>query len=147
MYDVCLQAINKQKLFRTEADGATQLFELIHSDTCSPFSIATKGGHLHYILFVDDYTRWTTVYLLPDKKQDTCMAIYQHYQANVDAREYNIDRFRCDNSRGEFENRLFRMLQASHGSALEICLPYAYYGISRRSPSCAEITKPWARYR
>jgi hypothetical protein len=110
MYDVCLQAKNKQKLFRTEVDRATQLFELIHSDTCSPFSIAAKGGFQHYILFVDDYTRWTTVYLLPDKKQDTCMSAYQHYQANVDAREYNIKRFRCDNDRREFENRLYQVL-------------------------------------
>jgi len=82
---------------------------------------------LHYILFFDDYTRWTTVYLLPDKKQETCIAAYQHYQAKVDARGYNIKRFRCDNGRGEYDNRLFRMLLATRGTALEFCPPYAHH--------------------
>jgi hypothetical protein len=89
--------------------------------------LPTKGGHVHHILFVDDYTRWTTVYLLPDKKPGTCIAAYQHYQAKVDVRGYNIKCFRCDNGRGEFDNRLLQMLLASHGTALEFCLPYAHH--------------------
>jgi len=132
--DVCLQAKHKQKFIRTKVKRTTQPFELVHSDTCGPFSIPTKGGHLHYILFVDDYTRWTTVYLLPDKKHETCIAAYQHYQAKVDARGYNIKRFRCDNGRGEYDNRLFRMLLATRGTALEFCPPYAHHknGVAER---------------
>jgi len=86
MCDVCLQAKHKQKFIQTKVKRATAPFEIVHSDTCGPFSVPTKGGHLHYIIFVDDYTRWTTVYLLPDKKKETCIAAYQHYQAKTDAR-------------------------------------------------------------
>jgi len=127
MCDVCLHAQHKQKFIRTKVKRTTRPFELVHSDTCSPFSLLTKGGHLHYILFVDDYTRWTTVYLLPDKKQETCIASNQHYQAKVDARGSIIKRFRCDNGRGEFDNRLFRQLLATRGTALEFCPPYAHH--------------------
>jgi len=134
MCDVCLQAKHKQKFIRTKVQRTTRPFELVHSDTCGPFSIPTKGGHLHYILFVDDYTRWTTIYLLPDKKQDTSIAAYQHYQAKVDARGYNIKRFQCNNGRGEFDNRLFRQLLATRGTALEFCPPYAHHknGVAER---------------
>jgi len=134
MCDVCLQAKHKRKFIQTKVKRTTRPFELIHSDTCGPFSIPTKGGHLHYILFVDDYTRWTTVYLLPDNKQEPCIAAYQHSQAKVDARGYNIKRFRCDNGRGEFDNRLFRQLLATRGTALEFCPPYAHHknGVAER---------------
>ena len=132
--DVCLQAKHKQMFIRTKVKRATKPFELVHSDTCGPFSVPTKGGHLHYIIFVNDYTRWTTVYLLPDKKKETCIAAYQHYQAKVDARGYNIKRFRCDNGRGEYDNKLFRGLLATRGTAVEFCPPYAHHknGVAER---------------
>jgi len=56
MCDVSLQAKHKQKFFRTKVKRTTRPFELVLSDTCTPFSIPNKGGHLHYIVFVDDYT-------------------------------------------------------------------------------------------
>ena len=127
MCDVCLQAKHKQKCIHAKVKRATWPFELVHSDTCGPFSIPTKGGHLHYILFFDHYTWWTTVYLLPDKKQETCIATYQHYQVKVDARGYKIKRFRCDNGRGEYDNQLFQMLLATRGTALEFGPPYTHH--------------------
>jgi hypothetical protein len=134
--DVCTQAKHKQKFIRTKVRRVTKPYELVHSDTCGPFGTPTKAGHLHYILFIDDYTRWTTVYLLPDKKQETCIAAYQHFQAKVDAynKGYKIKRFRCDNGRGEFDNKLFRILLASRGTALEFCPPYAHHknGVAER---------------
>jgi hypothetical protein len=92
--DLCLQAKHKQKFIRTMVKRATTPFEHVHSDTCGAFSVPTKGGHLHYIIFVDDYMRWTTVYLLPDKMKESCIAAYQLYQAMVDIRGYNIKRCR-----------------------------------------------------
>jgi len=123
--NVCLQAKHKEKFIRTKVKTGTKPFELVHSDTCSPFSVSTKGGHLHYIFFVFDYTRCTTVYLVPDKKKETCIAAYQHYQAKVDVKGYNIKRFRCDNGSGEYHNQLFQGLLAAGGTAHEFC------------PSCA----------
>jgi len=134
MCDVCLQAKHKQKFIRTKVKRATRPFKVVNSDTCGPFSIPTTGRRLHNILFVDDYTRWTTVYFLPDKKEETCIAAYQYYQAKVDAREYKIKRFGCNKGRGEYENRLFRTILATRGTALEFCPPYAHHqnGVAER---------------
>jgi len=56
MHNVCLQVKYKEKFIRTKIKRAVAPFKLVHSDTCGPFSVPTKGGHLHYIIFVDDYT-------------------------------------------------------------------------------------------
>jgi hypothetical protein len=45
----------------------------------------------------------------------------------VDARGFKIQQFRYDNGREEFDNKLFRMLLASHGPTIEFCPPYAHH--------------------
>jgi len=127
MCDLCLLAKQKQKFSRTHVKRTTRPFQLVHSDTSGPFTFLTTGGHLHYTLFIDGYTHWTTVYLLPDKKRETCIAAYQHHEAKIDAKGFNIKRFRCDNGIGEFGNRLFPQLLATCGTALEFFRPYAHY--------------------
>jgi hypothetical protein len=49
------------------------------------------------ILFIDDYRRYTSVWLLPNKKAKTCTSTYQSYQARVDSMGYEIKQFWCDN--------------------------------------------------
>jgi len=58
----------------------------------------------------------------PDKKQETSIAVYQHFQAKVDAHNkgYKIKRFRCDKGRGEFDHKLFQILLAARGTALVV---------------------------
>jgi len=68
-----------------------------------------------------------TVYLLPDQKQETSIAAYQHYKVKVDTRGYNIKCFRCDNGTGEYDNKLFQGLLAACGTAHEFCSLYAHH--------------------
>jgi hypothetical protein len=90
MCDVCLHPKHLPTFITTKVKRATQPFELGHSDICGSCSIPAKAGRLYYIVFVDDYSPWTTVYLLPDKIHKTCIAAYQDDQAKIDARGYNI---------------------------------------------------------
>jgi len=99
----------------------------VHSDTCSPFSIPTKPGHLHYVIFVDDYTQWMTVYLLPDTKKEICIPVYRHHPAEINTRCYNIKHFQCANGRGEYDNKLFPVLLAARGTELGLCALYTHY--------------------
>ena len=41
--------------------------ELVHSDVCGPFHIDSVGGSKYFVTFVDDYSRYVTVYMLKSK--------------------------------------------------------------------------------
>ena len=67
----CVSCI-KGKNTRTRGKGssrATELLQLIHTDTCGPFPIATRNGHRYFITFIDDYSRYSYIYLIRDKSE------------------------------------------------------------------------------
>ena len=45
----------------------TELLELIHSDLCEFEGILTREGNRYIITFIDDFSKYTTVYLLKNK--------------------------------------------------------------------------------
>ena len=109
--DVCVQAKHKQRFIHTMVKRVTKAFELVHSDICGPFATPTKiNGYRHSTPPTDDHTRWTEVCLLHDKKAESCTSAYQSFQKMTEARGYSVNRFRCDNGRGEYDNKLFRLL-------------------------------------
>jgi len=72
MCTVCIQAKHKERFIRVPVMRTMKPFELVHSDVCGPFSTPTLGDNRYYILFIDDYTRYTSIWLLPNKKAVTC---------------------------------------------------------------------------
>jgi len=127
MCTVCIQAKHKQRFIKVPVKRTTKPFELVHSDVCGPFSTPTFRDNRYYILFIDDYMRYTSVWLLPNKKAETCTSAYQSFQARVDSMGYEIKRFRCDNGRGEYDNKTFRYVLAARGTTYEPCPPYAHH--------------------
>jgi len=122
----CIQAKRKQKIINVKTKHTTKPFELIHSDVCGRFSTPTSAGHHYYILFIDHYTRYTSIWVLPDQKSNTCTSAYQSDQARVDSMGYEVKQFRCDTGRGEYLNKTFRLVLASRGTTYEPCPPYAH---------------------
>jgi len=134
MWTVCIQAKHKQEFIKVPVKRTTKPFELVHSDVCGPFSTPTLGDNRYYILFINDYMRYTSVWLLPNKKAKTCTSAYQSFQARVDLMGYEIKRFRCDNGRGEYDNKTFRYVLAARCTTYEPCRPYAHHknGVAER---------------
>jgi hypothetical protein len=132
--DVCIKAKAKRKIIRIPVKPTTMPFELVHSDLCGPFSTPSHSGSRYYIIYIDDYTRYAEVYLLADKKAASCVAAFQAYQAQAKARGYNIQRFRCDNGRGEYDNAFFRGILRVSGISFEPSPLYSQHknGVSER---------------
>ena len=56
------------------------------------------------------------------------------FQKRVETLGYTIKRFRCDNGKGEYDNKLFRVLLTGSGTSFEPCPPYAHHknGVAER---------------
>jgi hypothetical protein len=126
----------RKSRFRVKVKRTSKPFELVHSDVCGPFSTPTFGGNKNFILFVDDYTLFTFVWMFPDKKWETCTTAYKAFQARVAAmgQGYQIQRFRCDNGRGEYDNEIIGSVLTASSTTYEPCPPYSHHknGVSER---------------
>jgi hypothetical protein len=85
MCTVCIQAKHNQQFIRVPVKRTTKPFELVHSDLCGPFFTPTLGDNRYYILFINDYTWYTSVWLIANIKANTCTTTYQAFQARVDS--------------------------------------------------------------
>lgn len=52
-------------------DKIRKPFELMHTDIWGPAPLISRDGYKYYISIVDDFTRYTWIFLLNDKAQTT----------------------------------------------------------------------------
>jgi len=123
----CVQAKHKQWIIKVKTKRTTKPFGLVHSDVCGPVSTLTSASHRCYILFIDDYTRYTSDWVLPQKKSKTCTSAYQSFQARVDSMRHEVKRFRCNNGCGEYDTNTFRLVLTARGTTYEQCPPYGHH--------------------
>lgn len=57
--------------FPTSTSYASTIFKLVHSDLWGPAPIFSTGGFRYYVLFVDDFSRFTWLY--PLKRHNYCI--------------------------------------------------------------------------
>jgi hypothetical protein len=69
---LCIEcAKGKQtSMHKYTANRMTDVLELIHTDICRPFPTATRNGHVYFISFIDDYSKYGYIYLIKEKAQD-----------------------------------------------------------------------------
>ena len=88
-------------------------FDLIHSNVWGPSPVPTSSGHGWFVVFVDDYTRMTWLYLL--KHKDEVFAVFQSFHTMVQTQfSTKIKILRSDNG-GEYVNHQFQAYFNSHG--------------------------------
>jgi len=102
-------------------------FDLVHSDVYGPFSTLSLRDNRYSILFINNYTRYTSIWGHPNEESKTCTSAYQSFQAQVDSEVYEIKRFRCNNGQGEYDNQTFQYVLAARGTTYEPYPPYAHH--------------------
>ena len=55
--------------FNGQAERASDLLALIHTDVCGPMSTTARGGFQYFITFTDDYSRYGYIYLMRHKSE------------------------------------------------------------------------------
>ena len=75
----------------------------------------------YYIIYVDDYSRFTWVFFLKTKSSTEITGVFQSLMAYLHKHfpQWKILRFRCDNGSGEYNNSLFRGILRVTGIVFE----------------------------
>ena len=60
--------------FNNNVSHALSSFDLIHSNVWGPSPISTPGGSRYFVIFVDDFSRYTWIYLFQNRYE-----LYQIY--------------------------------------------------------------------
>ena len=87
-------------------------FDLIHYDIWGPAPVPTKGGSKYFVMFVDDFSLYTWIYLLHHRSE--LASIYQTFHKMIET-QFNrtVKVFRSDNAQ-EFNDKSFLSFLDSH---------------------------------
>ena len=61
--------------FNNSVSHTLSYFGLIHSDVWAPSPISTPGGSRYFVIFMDDFSRYTWIYLFKNRFE-----LYQIYR-------------------------------------------------------------------
>jgi hypothetical protein len=65
----CALGKNVKKPFSSSNNRSKEILDLIHLDVCGPMPVKSLGGSLYNVIFIDDYSRKTWLYLLMTKDE------------------------------------------------------------------------------
>ena len=91
------------RFFKVGNEKKTTKLELVHSDVWGPASIASLGGSLYYVTFIDDATRKTWVY--PMKNKSDVFSIFQRWKVFVENEVGTKLKCLRSNNGGEYCNK------------------------------------------
>lgn len=67
---ICQQAKMARKPFaKIKPSQSKAMLDLVHSDICGPMQTQTSGGKRYMLTFIDEFTRFTYIYLLSPSEQ------------------------------------------------------------------------------
>jgi transposase InsO family protein len=111
--DVCRFAKQTRLPFPLSQTKTETYFELVHSDVWGPAPVNSYDGYRYFVLFIDDFSRTTWIYLLKTKSEVfLCFTNFFHMVQT----QYNgkLKIFRSDNGT-EFINKNFHDFFKEHG--------------------------------
>ncbi|GBP34018.1 Retrovirus-related Pol polyprotein from transposon TNT 1-94 [Eumeta japonica] len=102
---VCCEGKPNRLPFPRNGNRSDDLLHIMHTDVCGPFKTVSLGGSRYFILFIDDYSRYTYIYFLKNKNE--AFECFQKYKAKVKNKlNRKIKILRSDNGK-EFVNKEF----------------------------------------
>jgi transposase InsO family protein len=136
----CALGKNIKKPFPSSNNRSKEILDLIHSDVWGPMPVKSLGGSLYYIIFIDDYSRKTWLYLL--KTKDEVFSKFQEFKAGIEnLTNKKIKTLRTDNG-GECTSKEFVAFYKSAGIRRELIVPHnpQQNGVAERKNRSIEET-------
>jgi transposase InsO family protein len=118
----CALGKNIKKPFPSSNKRSEEIVDLIHSNVCDPMLVKSLGGSLYYVIFTDDYSRKTWLYLI--KTKDEVFNKFQEFKAEIEnLTNKKIKTLRTD-SGGEYTSKEFVSFCKSTGIRRELTIPH-----------------------
>ena len=101
----CALGKNIKRPFPSNNNRSKEILDLIHLDVCGPMLVRYLGGSIYYIIFIDDYSRKTWLYLL--KSKDKVFGKFQEFKEEKEnLTNKKIKTLRTSNG-GEYNSKEF----------------------------------------
>ena len=107
--------------FNTSKPVSTNIFDLIHYEVCGPSSISSIGGSRYFVVFVDDYSRYSWIFQM--KHRFELLQIYSNFAKMVETQfSKRIKIFQFDNA-FEYTQYVFLAIFHSYGIIHQLTCP------------------------
>ena len=121
--DGCVLGKSKRLSFPKKSNHrSSQPLELVHADVCGPLHVVSVGGSRWFVAFVDDYSRYVSVYMMKSK-DEVFDKFMQFVKSSENAIGKKIKKLRSDNG-GEFTSTKFNNYCEAHGIEKHLTVPY-----------------------
>lgn len=109
---VCCEGKQARLPFPDSKSFTTDLLQIVHTDLCGPMENVSLGGSKYFILFIDDFSRFSYIYFL--KNKDDSLKVFKQFKAEVENQlNRSIKILRSDNGleycNKEFDNYLSKL--------------------------------------
>jgi transposase InsO family protein len=122
--DCCVATKQQRTAFLAAAKYQAQgLLDLVHGDLCGPITPVTPGGRRHFLLLVDDKSRYMSVRLLSSKDEES--TIIKQWKVLVKAKTGRVLRVLRTDHGGEFTSVEFGEWCADQGVRRHLSVPYS----------------------
>ena len=121
--DSCLKGKMTRKSFpKASSHRANQPLDLVHSDICGPMNTLTPGQKKYFLTFIDDHSRYTTVYLL-HSKDEVSMKLEEYLKFVQNKFERRVKALRTDNGT-EYTSKQTQAIMKREGIEFLTTVPY-----------------------
>ena len=112
--------------------GSSSLLELVHSDVWGPSPLTSLLGFNSYIIFVDDYSRFTWLFLLKHKIE--VLSVFKHFKSMVETQFNSKLKILRTNNGFEYINNDFKSFCPTSGILHQSSCPHTpeQNGVSER---------------
>ena len=121
--EACLKGKMSRGPFPQRSEiSSKQKLDLIHSDVCGPFQVDSPSGNRYVVTFIDDYSRYTVLYLIRNKSE--VKVKFREFVENVKTKfGAKPKKLRSDNG-GEYIDRELQDYLKSEGIEFQHTVAY-----------------------
>jgi hypothetical protein len=109
----CVLGKQNRVQFKTATHKTEGIMDYVHSDVWGPVRTASRGGHMYFVIFIDDFSKKVWVYFVRHKSET--FAKFKLWKAKVENQTgKKVKCLRTDNGT-EYTNDEFRDFCEQHG--------------------------------